>query len=109
MRPTSQTPLPPPVNIDPLEDVPAGLVQHYRASEAGRLYAATMQDLNPRTQAMLERVCTRERERISFMRQVKRRISVKSRPSGCPGYDEPVGGDSQLPWVGAVGPGYRRP
>ena len=91
LHPTSQAPLPPPVSIDPLEEVPAGLVQLYRASDAGRLNAATMQDLNPRMQAMLERVRKRERERLPATRQVRRRISVKSRPSECPGYAVPVG------------------
>ena len=83
--------LPPPVSIDPLEDVPAGMVQQYRASEAGRLYAATEQDLNPRMQLMLERVRKRERERIANARVVRRRIVVKSSPLACPGYEPPTG------------------
>ena len=46
-HPTHGAMLPPPVSIDPLEDVPAGMLQHYRASEAGRIYAATERDLTP--------------------------------------------------------------
>ena len=83
--------LPPPVSIDPEEDVPAGMVQPYRASEAGRVYAATEQDLNPRMQLLLERVRKRERERTDSARVVRRRIAVKSSPLACPGYEPPTG------------------
>ena len=56
MHPTSKKLLPPPVNTDPMEDLPAGLAEQYRASEVGRLHAATEQDLNPKMKLMLERV-----------------------------------------------------
>ena len=37
------------------------MAEQYRASEAGRIYAATEQDLNPRMKLMLERVRKRAR------------------------------------------------
>lgn len=90
-HPTTDALLPPPVSIDPLEDVPASMVGHYRASEAGRIYAAIEQDLNPRMQLMLERVRKRELQRLVDARVVRRRIGVKSHPSACVGYEVPAG------------------
>ena len=43
LHPTSKKMLPPPVHIDPMEDLPAGMAELYRASEAGWFYAATEQ------------------------------------------------------------------
>ena len=91
LHPTRGTLLPPPVNIDPAEDLPAGMAEQYRASEAGRLYAATEQDLNPRMQSMLERVRKRDRERNVAARVVRRQIGVTSHPSVCIGYELPTG------------------
>ena len=89
-HPTTGASLPPPVGIDPSEDMPYGLTERYRASETGRLYAATEQELNPRMRLMLERVRKRERDRIEAARCVRRRIRAKSHPSVCVGY-EPQG------------------
>ena len=79
--------LPPPVHIDPMEDLPADMAELYRASEVGRFYAATEQDLNPRMKLMLERVRKRAAERSSAERSVRRRIVVKSKPENCQGYE----------------------
>ena len=90
-HPTTGAPLPPPVSIDPGEDLPAGLAELYRSSQAGRLSAATEQDLNPRMQALLERVRKCQREREEAARSVRRRIGVKSHPSACFDYERHTG------------------
>ena len=81
VHPTSRKMLPPPTRIDPMEELPAGMAEQYRASDAGRVYVATEQGLNPRMQAMLERVRKRERERSAAARPGRSRIGVKSHPS----------------------------
>ena len=92
VHPTTKKMLLPPVHIDPLQDLPTGMVERYRASEAGRFYAATEQDLNPRMKLLLERVRKRERERVVDVRTVRRRIWAKSHPSACFGYGPPASG-----------------
>ena len=87
VHPTSRKMLPPPTRIDPMEELPAGMAGQYRASDAGRVYAATEQDLNPRMKLMLERVRKRAAERAEATRPVRRRIVVKSEPDDCSGYE----------------------
>ena len=80
LHPRTRRLLPPPVPINPLDEVPPALLDSY-SSQQGRTYGlATPETLSTPLQAMLQRVRKRQAENVAAAPVAKRRISVKSSP-----------------------------